>query len=671
MIKFVWINIHHMGKRKVPERQPRAFFTIIDQFLEKHLSKFFTLSILLTAILGFYLFQLRISEGGDDSFYIESAKKFLDGTEWPGWHGPFYPIFLSWLMAIFGFKLFIFKFSSYLFLIGSQVFFYETFRKRVPSTVLVVALLLMSVSPELLYFGSQTYTEALYLFLQSILFFMVIRYYLEIEDQPKLIFQNWWIVLIVGGILFLMAITRNIGIVALGVCILYLLLEKKFFLAGYTLIGFLIFRLPFSLYKKLAWGVTAANMSGQLNEVLLKNPYNPGLGSENFKGMIDRFLDNSDIYLSRLIMIASGLRSSDYSGTSALITILLYLLFAVAIYMAFRRNKVMKFTGIYLGLAIAATFVALQQQWGQMRMIIIYVPLIFLFLPWGMLELAGAKKLRWMQPVLVLLLFVMFFRLFGISVNKAKANNEILMKNIRGDKYYGYTPDWINFLRLSEWAAKNVPEESMIASRKPSMSFIYGGGRSFYPIFRIPTLPGDSVFVRMEEKPGEPVILNEVELRSWGLPRQLEYSMKRELDAFVACDDTMYSVYYFSDLTKPGYLEYLRQHNLHFESSLETLRNKIAASGSPGIAVVPDSLVNALLRNHVDYIIMGSLRLNPAQKTNRVINTVHRYMYYIEQKYPGIFKQVTQVGGNNDEPAQLFQIQWSLYGLDAREGKSP
>ena len=82
-------------------------------------------------------------------------------------------------------------------------------------------------------------------------------------------------------------------------------------------------------------------MSGQLSEVLLKNPYSPSLGTENFRGMIDRFFENSEIYLSRLLMIASGIRSSDYSGTSAFITILLYLLFAIGIYMAFRKNKVM------------------------------------------------------------------------------------------------------------------------------------------------------------------------------------------------------------------------------------------------------------------------------------------------------------------------------------------
>jgi hypothetical protein len=323
----------------------------------------------------------------------------------------------------------------------------------------------------------------------------------------------------------------------------------------------------------------------------------------------------------------------------------------------------MKFTGIYVGLALAATFMALQQQWGQMRMVIIYVPLIFLFLPWGLLELAKSKKIKWTQPILVLLLFIMFFRLFGLSVNKAKDNNEVLMKNIRGDRYYGYTPDWVNFLGMSEWACKNIPDESLIGSRKPSMSFIYGDGRTFHAIYRFPTLTADTTFARLAEKTAEPVIIDERKLRSGGLPREIEFSMKRNVEVFMTAADTMYSIYYLPDEFKANYLEALDQYGIEYRTDLDYLKEKISRSGKPGIAVVPDSLVNPLLRNNVEYIIRGSLRLLPAQKTERVINTVHRYMYYIEQKYFGIFSQVHQIGGN-EEPAFLFRLHWDRFGLE-------
>ncbi len=658
-----------MSKKRQAAKQNITLFQRMDGFFEKRLSLFFSLSLIITAILGFYLFDVRISEGGDDSGYIENAKRFMDGLAYPGFHGAFYSIFLSWVMRIFGFKVLLFKFTSYLFLLGHLVFFYYTFRGRVSATVLVMAMLLSSVSAELLYFGSQTYTEAMYLFLQSALFFLVIQYFDKIENSIRLVIRYWWVALLTGLILFMMSITRNVGIAVLGVVLLFLLTEKKFYLAGYTLIGFMLFRIPFNIYKSLRWNVLGEDLSTQLNGLLQKNYYNAALGREDFGGMVDRFLENSQIYLSRLLMIGGGIRNPSYSDTSAFVTILIYILFGIALFYAIKKSPVMRFVGYYIGIILFVTFVILQTHWGQMRLVIIYVPLIYLFLPWGMLELAQIKKIRWLQPVIVLLLFVIFFNLFGHAVSKAKTNNEILMKHLRGNKYYGYTPDWVNFLKMSEWAAKNVPEESMIASRKPSMSFIYGDGRSFYGIYRFPTLPADTALERMKLNPADPVILKEQELRSRGLPVQLEYGMKREVEAFISIWDTMYSVFYFSDLTKRAYLDILRQYNLDYETDLNMLVEKMNASGKPGIAIVPDSLVNLLLRSNVDYIIRGSLRLNPAQKTDRVINTVHRYLYYMEQKYPGIFSQVSQIGDNQDEPAHLFMIHWERYGLD-QEGNN-
>jgi type IV secretory pathway ATPase VirB11/archaellum biosynthesis ATPase len=102
---------------------------------------------------------------------------------------------------------------------------------------------------------------------------------------------------------------------------------------------------------------------------------------------------------------------------------------------------------------------------------------------------------------------------------------------------------------------------------------------------------------------------------------------------------------------------------LKYGTDLNLLKEKISASGKPSMAVVPDTLLNQLLRNNVDYIIRGNLRLNPAQKTNRVINTIYRYIYYMEQKYYGIFSQVSRIGGDDEEPAYLYQIHWERYGL--------
>jgi predicted lipoprotein with Yx(FWY)xxD motif len=71
------------------------------------------------------------------------------------------------------------------------------------------------------------------------------------------------------------------------------------------------------------------------------------------------------------------------------------------------------------------------------------------------------------------------------TIKRSSKNLPIVSKNLKGEKYYGYTPDWINFLKCSEWCADNLPPSALVASRKAPMSFIYGKGKKFFPIYSV------------------------------------------------------------------------------------------------------------------------------------------------------------------------------------------
>jgi hypothetical protein len=71
------------------------------------------------------------------------------------------------------------------------------------------------------------------------------------------------------------------------------------------------------------------------------------------------------------------------------------------------------------------------------------------------------------------------------SFKRGFANIPIVQKNLKGDKYFGYTPDWRNFLKCSEWCADSLPKESLVASRKAPMSFVYGKGKKFFPVYSV------------------------------------------------------------------------------------------------------------------------------------------------------------------------------------------
>ena len=85
-------------------------------------------------------------------------------------------------------------------------------------------------------------------------------------------------------------------------------------------------------------------------------------------------------------MSGVGLKDPANTDTSALVTIIIYILFGLALYFAIKKSRVMRFTAYYLGITLFVTFVILQTNWGQMRLVIIYMPLIFILLPWGLLQ---------------------------------------------------------------------------------------------------------------------------------------------------------------------------------------------------------------------------------------------------------------------------------------------
>jgi len=102
----------------------RSIIEMLDDHFNRNATLYFIICLLLNIIIGIFLFDVKVSTGEDDSGYIVSAKQFLEGTGFPGWHGPFYSMFLGLLIAIFGVKLILFKVFSFLFIIGHFVFFY-------------------------------------------------------------------------------------------------------------------------------------------------------------------------------------------------------------------------------------------------------------------------------------------------------------------------------------------------------------------------------------------------------------------------------------------------------------------------------------------------------------------------------------------------------------------
>jgi hypothetical protein len=652
---------HKKAKALKPDIPAHWSFPKLDSFFHKYLLVFFFISIFLTIIFGAYLFDLKISEGGDDSDYIVAAKRFLEGKSFPTWHGSLYPILLSFFVAIFGINLFVLKLVSFICIIAHVAVFFYAFRKTIAPTFLVLTMLILAVNSHVLYYASQTYSEAFFMLLQILLVWTLFKIMdVNAYDKFKVQLDYWKRWLFFGLLLFFIYQTRNIGIAMLIAVLLFFMIKKKYVHALFSFAGFLVFSIPFKIYKNVVWKMNEANLRGQFELMFYKNPYNLALGKEDFSGMVTRVVENAKIFLSRQLMIILGFRQEGSKETNLFLAILIIALLLLTLILVYKRNRKIFFILLYTIIGIGATFVSLHALWGQPRLILIYVPFILVSLAWLAHFLSKEKQYRFFKFIMLGLFGFMFFKTLSVTGNKIGEHEAELKENLSGNKYYGFTPDWMNFLALSEWAGKNLPDTAVIASRKPSMSFIYSNGREFHGIYKLPTMNVDQALKTYDEKFNEVTIINLNDLIRKEVPMNIQFTFHRQNLAYVYNSEKIFGIFHL-DVARQQLIEILKGHGVSYWKDIHSLETTVENQGYS--AVSPDSLVYKLKSNSVDYIIRGSLRVDPRRKTDRTINTIERYIYFTEFKYPGIFEQVNQIGSEEGEPAYLFRIDYSKYNI--------
>jgi hypothetical protein len=475
-----------------PTPARKNYLDRIDTFFGRHLRTIFVLSVVFTCLVAMLLFQFRVSIGGDDSAYILRAFRFIRSFDFPTYQGAFYPIVLGVFMLPVGLNVTYLKFLSFIFILVHLFFFYKAWKGNVGNTVLSVTLLVISINAYLLYYASQTYSEAFFLMLQAYFFYFFFSNIIKKESPGAFDY------LVVALLVFLLANTRTVAYSVLVAVVAYLLVNKKWVPTAITLLGFFAFFFLLKFVKAQVFDISDLQFQSQLNSLLAVDPYDAGKGQETFSGFFGRFVENSKLYLSKHYLHFLGFRRN-LATTSGFLTLLLYVLFLVSFVLSARKNKFLLFTGLYLACMIGTTFVSLQTRWDQDRLIIVFFPLISLFLLAGIYQLSRVKKLRTLQYLVLPMVGVVFLLSFGITATRIKGNGQLLMAGLRGDDYYGMQPDWVNYIKMSRWAAENVPKDMNIGSRKPSISFIYSG-KEFIGLYRVPSDNADSLLANLKSR---------------------------------------------------------------------------------------------------------------------------------------------------------------------------
>lgn len=488
------------AKRKEKKKKP-SLFERLNAWLDSNYSGIIVFLCVVSFIFSLLLFNVRISEGGDDSSYIEGGYNY--SKDFFNYHftynAPLYPMFLSIPIKIFGINLRLLKFTSVFFSLLHIIFLFLAFRKRIPDIILYSVLFIVSVNSYFLYHASQTYNEAFFLFVQALFLLASFRLVDKTGTSASRLSDTYKHWLFFGIAAFVLALSKNIAVMGLGAVILYFLLHRQFRNALLAAFSFLLFRLPYEIFSYFVW---TRNMqySSQLSTQMLKDAYHPEKGNEDLAGFISRFFQNADLYFSRRLMHILNFKPENSTDLNHIETITVSALLLLGFFAVARtRNKYLLITFCYTIPLIAATFILLQITWDQPRLILIFVPFMLFIAFSGLYYLADHFKKPLLQFLFCAGISILMFLSLVPSVKKAKENLPVLKKNIHGDMYYGYTPDWANFLKMSEWCGRNLPDSAFIASRKPSMSFIYSNGKKFFPVFTVPTSNADSILLDLKQ----------------------------------------------------------------------------------------------------------------------------------------------------------------------------
>jgi hypothetical protein len=623
----------------------------INMALDRRLNLVFWILFGMTILTSLLLFDIRVSVDGDDSAYIIRAADFIQHFIFPSFQGPLYPIVLSPFVKIFGIHVIPLKFISLLFILGFFFLFYQAFKGRIPSLLLVSVLLLLSVNSYILYYASQTYSEALFMFLQALTFLVFFNCFIDKREETRKTGIKHYLVL--SLCLLSLFLTRIIGLVSIIAVVVYFLSKCQWKNLIYSVLSFTVVLGLFEIIKFFLWRSTNVSFQFQIMSHLAKDYYNPAMGREDLTGFFDRLIVNSTYYIANYFYSIVGLlnQNEKFSGSPA-VTILTIIMLLASIVIAYKKNNYLFFTGIYGILFLFSTFIIVNTYWGESRYIIPYVPLIILILFYLFYFLLVSKRLKvfgFLFPLFTMILFIMEL---NRTLPAVASTRQVT------DKYSGLTSDWKNYCKISEWAAKNLPESAIVACRKPSISFIYGQGRRFYGIMEVPSYSGEACLMNWQSRNMSYQMILASSISNKTLSKETYSTFKRGIVAFGVDNDKIgvhnvkFCIIKIPDSLKMNTLKEFHKLNVDIISDYSVMRGIFDDQKLKISIIYPDSLLRILSGAGVTHIITANLE---------GYGTLERFIGYIEFKDPGIRTKIMQIGEEDDKPAAIYKLNYNSY----------
>jgi hypothetical protein len=228
------------------------------------------------------------------------------------------------------------------------------------------------------------------------------------------------------------------------------------------------------------------------------------------------------------------------------------------------------------------------------------------------------------------------------------------------------TPDWVNYIEMSKYAAKNTPANELTACRKPEISFVYSE-KKFYGIYNIPTVEMDTFLLSLKVPASQRVVgLDLMKIAENPKAQKAHQLLIGYCKAFInanlldenrnAKDSKIIGTYILPSAVADTLMPLVEATGVTFVNDIPAVLHQIKRENWNFAIQDPEGMLKTLKDNNVHYAILASLRKNPQFNTGEIISTLHRFIYFLQLRYPTIVTQIHSIG--DSEPATLIKFNY-------------
>ncbi len=388
---------------------------------------------------------------------------------------------------------------------------------KLPLSISFTAAFATLFIPRVLHFSTMMMSEMTFLFVSVFALFALGK---VLEKEPAGKWENireavhnpWlWVTII---LIVYAYHTRTQGIALVGAVGLGLLIAKRWWSLGFTVVGFVVGCLPYMIRNK----VLGLNGNRYLDAMMMSNPWRPEEGTITFTEMIERFFDTLQMLLFNAIpstIVPFATANTDQPTY----TIGLYLLGIVLLALmgiGFWKMGSLRWA-LYSYFAATLFVIASFSTPSGSRYLTTIMPImtvgVFVGL-WQCLQWLLAKRFQYADYCTYALLLLLFFAKAGLQ-----EEHEISKQK--------YPLQYTQFFNAAKEIKKHTPEGTIICSRKPAMMYMYSNRPGVNYKY---TLDDKELIANLVEKNVDYVVIDALGYSS--TPRYLVPAIQKNMDLF-------------------------------------------------------------------------------------------------------------------------------------------